>query len=444
MERLVEHIERLLLWHNCVIIPEFGGFVLQRTPAVCTGDEHLFVPARKEIVFNPTLTHNDGLLTESYMQEYAVDFDEALKYAGTDVADMKEYLEHDRQIKFGRIGMFVKEEKRTVFIPSKKNGELFCPSFYGLPVFYYLSLAALRPSICSADNAAGGSTADSLEAAQSKTNNRANKTESNHIIYAIPVTRTFVSVFAAMVAAIVLFFLISTPVKDVNNVSYSASFVPPEIMPKKSVDEIVFNTFADKDIPGVETDKTAMNTSGDAQKEGLPEMKDGFPSVRQEPEEITVETGTKPDRTVPVTSATKSPASATKSPATSATRTSATAAKSATRSPATSATKTSESAAGSTAATSSARSSASKPVTTNAPASGKFYVIIGSFKTRTKAQEYINRLGNDIAGSAGIIVNDGKVRVYVQQFSNEKQALSYLNKIRQNPAHQQAWLYKRQ
>jgi cell division protein FtsN len=75
---------------------------------------------------------------------------------------------------------------------------------------------------------------------------------------------------------------------------------------------------------------------------------------------------------------------------------------------------------------------------------GKFYVIIGSFDTRARAQRHINSLKSDIADSAGIIVNDGKVRVYVQQFSNEEQALSYLNKIRQNPDHRQAWLYKGQ
>ena len=74
MLRIITHIERLLLVHDCVIVPKFGGFVLQTVSAVCNGEEHLFSPQRKEIVFNITLQHNDGLLSESYMQMYGVNY----------------------------------------------------------------------------------------------------------------------------------------------------------------------------------------------------------------------------------------------------------------------------------------------------------------------------------------------------------------------------------
>jgi hypothetical protein len=416
MERIIEHIERLLLWHDCVIIPDFGGFVLQVVPATYMGDEHLFIPARKEIVFNPTLTHNDGLLIESYMQRFAVNFSEAQKYIRADVTDMKEDLDNDRQIKFGRIGLFIKEDERIMFIPSKNSDGLFCPSSYGLPVFYYLSLVARGASIHNMNNASS-STADSLKEVQFKIKNEANKPESNRIIYTIPVTRMFVRVFAATIAAIVLFFLISTPVKDVNNESYSASFVPPEIMPKKSVDEIVFNIFADKDISNIGANKTTVNAAGETQMGAVPKAKAGFPAIKQEVKK-TAEIETASGRIVSATSATKS----------------------------------STPSGSSTAATSATKSSVLPPVTAKSSAAtksssavaDKFYVIIGSFNTRVRAQKYIHGLKSDIAGSAGIIVNDSKVRVYVQQFSNEKQALSYLHKIRQNPDHQQAWLYKGQ
>ncbi|MDR0698065.1 MAG: hypothetical protein LBG28_02420, partial [Tannerella sp.] len=387
MERLIEHIERLLLWHDCVIIPDFGGFVLQPVPAVYTGDEHLFTPARKEVVFNPTLTHNDGLLIEAYMQRFAMSFNEARKYILTDVANMKEDLDNEQQIKFGRIGLFIKEDERTIFIPSKNSDELFCPSSYGLPVFYYLSLVARGVSIHNMDNTTD-STTDSLKEVQLKMSNEANRPGSNHIIYTIPVTRTFVHVFAATVAAIVLFFLISTPVKDVNNASYSAGFVPPEIMPKKSAGEIVFNAFADKDIPDVETNKTVMNTAGEIPMGAVPEVSTGFPAIKEEAEK-TAETVTKSGGIVSATSATKP--SATSVSSTAASSSSAAAAKSPASQPATT--------------TSPAKSPASQPAATkpstatksSSAVAGKFYVIIGSFDTRARAQRHINSLKSDIA-----------------------------------------------
>ena len=55
MLRIITHIERLLLTHDCVILPKFGGFVLQTLPATYQEEEHLFRPMRKEVMFNVTL-----------------------------------------------------------------------------------------------------------------------------------------------------------------------------------------------------------------------------------------------------------------------------------------------------------------------------------------------------------------------------------------------------
>ena len=68
MLRIITHIERVLMVSDCVIVPDFGGFVLRRRPALFTAEKNAFSPAHNEIVFNPALNHDDGLLTESYMQ----------------------------------------------------------------------------------------------------------------------------------------------------------------------------------------------------------------------------------------------------------------------------------------------------------------------------------------------------------------------------------------
>ena len=98
MLRIITHIERLLLVHDCVIVPKFGGFVLQTVSAVCNGEEHLFSPQRKEIVFNITLQHNDGLLSESYMQMYGVNYRKAQLMLEEDVDDMKAALQEEKRL----------------------------------------------------------------------------------------------------------------------------------------------------------------------------------------------------------------------------------------------------------------------------------------------------------------------------------------------------------
>ena len=236
MDRLVKHIEYLLLQHDCVIIPDFGGFVLQSMSAIYSDNEHSFTPTRKEIVFNPTLTHNDGLLVESYMQKYSVDFEKAQQIVRKDIAEMKGIISDYSELQLGKIGLFIKEDERLFFMPDKKNDVFFSTWSYGLPVFHYIPLSA-RSMVTYISVGAGPNSGDLVSPVKLEKNSR-------NVMYSIPVTRTFLHVVATAVAAILLFLFISTPVSDVNKASYSASFVPQEIMPKVLTDEIVSGAFS--------------------------------------------------------------------------------------------------------------------------------------------------------------------------------------------------------
>ena len=106
MLRIVTHIERLLLVHDCVIVPKFGGFVLQAVPAMQHKEEHTFRPLRKEIGFNMTLQHNDGLLPESYMQMHEVSYRQAQLMLEEDVEDIKNILQQYGKLSLGVLGSF--------------------------------------------------------------------------------------------------------------------------------------------------------------------------------------------------------------------------------------------------------------------------------------------------------------------------------------------------
>jgi hypothetical protein len=255
MGRIIEHTERLLLLHDCVIIPDFGGFVLQSVSAVYLREEHLFAPSRKEIVFNPTLTHNDGLLVESYMQRYDTDFDKAMKSVRKDVAEMKEQLNDDAELQFGTVGMFFKENERLIFVPAKDSDKLFSVVSYGLPVFHFLPIAARNLFVAGIAKTSENENETTPTVTSENASEIAPKVASKrgkNVLFRIPVTRTFLHVIAVTAAAILIFVLFTIPVSDVNVSSYSASFVPQEIMPRKTVEELTadFVSYSDEMVNG--------------------------------------------------------------------------------------------------------------------------------------------------------------------------------------------------
>lgn len=219
MFRIIVHIERLLLVHDCVIVPQFGGFVLQPVPPICDGEKDIFRPLRKEISFNSTLQHNDGLLPESYMSLYRVNFQQAQLMLEEDIEEVKAVLKREGALSLGVLGSFaIASEGQIVFSPGETD--LFSVNSYGLPVFHFPALSSLQ-SVVAEKNL----TAD---------RDRMITPKKKDTVY-IPVSRRLLRAAVGSVAAIGLFLLISTPVKDVNQAAYTASFIPTEMVAYKPV-----------------------------------------------------------------------------------------------------------------------------------------------------------------------------------------------------------------
>ncbi|MDR1335790.1 MAG: SPOR domain-containing protein [Tannerella sp.] len=215
MLRISAHIERLLLVNDCVIIPEFGGFVLQSHPAVYAAREHVFHPPRKEIVFNPALRHNDGLLSESYMQTYSMEFRDAHFLLKKDVEDLKTELEEKGYVVMGTAGSFRKERKgRYLFQPGAASSAFLSNiNAYGLDTFHLPPLQTT--SILRAGTV-------SLTRTRSK-NGRGSY---------LPLRRAAIYAAVAAAAVIALFLFTSMPVEEVNRMAYTAGFTLSEILPE--------------------------------------------------------------------------------------------------------------------------------------------------------------------------------------------------------------------
>src|SRR5690554_1392914 len=103
MNRLISHIEFLLHEYNCVIIPGFGGFVVN---PIHTRRENgnVFNAPSCELVFNRDLTYNDGLMAQSYMKTYDLSFESATLEIQNGVRELKHRLHDRRHLELGQLG----------------------------------------------------------------------------------------------------------------------------------------------------------------------------------------------------------------------------------------------------------------------------------------------------------------------------------------------------
>lgn len=134
MIELARHIEILLLEHDCVIVPELGGFIAHHQPARYEEDEGVFLPPIRTVGFNPQLTMNDGLMVQAYMQTYHTDFPDASRKLKKIVEELKETLYTEGVAEMPGIGTLHYTLYGNYEFHPLENG-IMSPSLYALDAF---------------------------------------------------------------------------------------------------------------------------------------------------------------------------------------------------------------------------------------------------------------------------------------------------------------------
>ena len=143
MIELSRHIESLMLKHDCVIVPNLGGFVTQYVPARRVDDEQLFLPPCRSVGFNPQLNLNDGLLVQSYMQAYDTNYPEALKLIDDAVVQLKQQLQEEGEYELSGIGkLTLGAGGKYNFTPNEAG--VLSPELYGLDAVTTPRIAELQ------------------------------------------------------------------------------------------------------------------------------------------------------------------------------------------------------------------------------------------------------------------------------------------------------------
>jgi nucleoid DNA-binding protein len=107
-------IRELLFSHDCVIIPGFGGFVGNYSPARIDKNTATFYPPVKQISFNRNLNHNDGLLVGRISGTSGINYGDARNIVDEFVASIKKKLERGEKIIFDHIGTFINNREGNV------------------------------------------------------------------------------------------------------------------------------------------------------------------------------------------------------------------------------------------------------------------------------------------------------------------------------------------
>ncbi len=128
-------IRDLLLEHDCVIIPGFGGFIGNYMPASIEKSSSTFYPPLKQISFNRNLNSNDGLLIGKVSSSLGVNYGDARNIVSEYVDDLKRKLSGGTSVTFDQIGTFtLNSEGNPLFEPDRSSN--FLLSSYGLDSFH--------------------------------------------------------------------------------------------------------------------------------------------------------------------------------------------------------------------------------------------------------------------------------------------------------------------
>ncbi|MEC7654277.1 MAG: SPOR domain-containing protein [Bacteroidota bacterium] len=108
----------MFLDYDCVIIPGFGGFVCNDRPAWYDDDKEEMVPPSRDVLFNPNLTHNDGLLAQEIIRSSGLSFSEAMKLAKEEAAFITAELLGGNQVEIQGVGrLYAGEDGVNRFTP---------------------------------------------------------------------------------------------------------------------------------------------------------------------------------------------------------------------------------------------------------------------------------------------------------------------------------------
>ncbi|NQV53553.1 MAG: SPOR domain-containing protein [Flavobacteriales bacterium] len=135
MVKFDQYIAALLEDHDCVIVPDFGGFVANYASAKVNPINHRFDPPYRKISFNKLLVHNDGLFGAYVARKEDERYEDSIKELKNYVLYLKKELRENKKVSIEKVGLLLLQSDGTYRFEQVKNPAFFRDGF-GLESFF--------------------------------------------------------------------------------------------------------------------------------------------------------------------------------------------------------------------------------------------------------------------------------------------------------------------
>ena len=413
MIELAQHIEALLLENDCVIVPGLGGFVGHYTPAVRLAEENRFLPPARVIGFNPSLKMNDGLLVQSYASVYGTSFSDATRRIEHQVCRLQNKLYEEGKVELANIG----ELRCSVygalsFVPF--DSKLTTPYLYGWQGFEMRELQAMPQQ----RTAAAGADKSVAPIHRRRRNFRMQGAVIRHAMSAV--------------AAVLLFFLLSTPIENTGMMEENyARLMPSELFSQMGHPSLVV-TPVGLDVPAVAQQQPKKKVTVPV---AVKEVKvKATATAKAMPTEKTVK-ATPAEKAVKAVSAEKAAKAAPAEKTVKDIK-----AVSAEKAGQTAKVIPAEKLVPAAKAGQTAKVIPAEKLVPAAKAAKPYHIIVASVGSEQDAHRMAEQLKQKGFSKACAVIGNGKMRVSIQACSSEAEAYKALKEIRAMEAYQSAWV----
>ena len=129
MTTVQNHIKELLFEQDCVVIPDFGGFVTNFDCAKINLANRFIAPPQKWLAFNALLKNDDGLLSNYIAKEENISVSQANLKVKTFVEDTRRYLRFDKTYSIDGLGVFSQNDEERIQFQPKPTNNFYSESF---------------------------------------------------------------------------------------------------------------------------------------------------------------------------------------------------------------------------------------------------------------------------------------------------------------------------
>ena len=133
--QLSKAINSLLYTNDCVTVPGFGSFIVNKFSSVYDEKKGKFYPPSRRVSFNPKIKNNDGLLANFISEKETISYEVAVKNIHNEVISWKKKL-NTEPILLDNVGeLSYNSDENIIFSPDLDSNHFL--GSYGLPSIYY-------------------------------------------------------------------------------------------------------------------------------------------------------------------------------------------------------------------------------------------------------------------------------------------------------------------